>query len=54
MEIYVTSSFYFPVLEHVHSDSIRKKFGRDLFNWKTGEYDNSNLVWEILELRQKS
>ena len=45
---------YFPVLEHVHSDSIRKKVWEGTCSiGASGDYDNSNLVWEILELRQK-
>ncbi len=45
---------YFPVLEHVHSDSIRKKVWEGTCSiGASGDYDNSNLVWEILKLRQK-
>ena len=45
---------YFPVLEHVHSDSIRKKVWEGTCSiGASGDYDNSDLVWEILELRQK-
>ena len=45
---------YFPVLEHLHSDSIRKKVWEGTCSiGASGDYDNSNLVWEILELRQK-
>ena len=45
---------YFPVLEHLHSDSIRKKVWEGTCSiGASGDYDNSDLVWEILELRQK-
>ena len=45
---------FFPVLEHVDSDSIRKKVWEGTCSiGASGDYDNSNLVWEILELRQK-
>ena len=45
---------YFPILEHVHSDSIRKKVWEGTCSiGASADYDNSNLVWEILELRQK-
>jgi len=45
---------YFPVLEHVESDSVRKRV------WEgtcaigaSADYDNTDLVWEILSLRQE-
>ena len=45
---------FFPVLEHVESDSIRKQV------WEgtcaigaSGDYDNTDLVWTILSLRQE-
>ena len=45
---------FFPVLEHVDSDSIRKKVWEGTCSiGASGDYDNSDLVWEILELRQK-
>ncbi len=44
----------FPVMQHLHDDSIRKQV------WEAtskiggyGEYDNTSLVWKILELRQE-
>ena len=44
----------FPILQHLHDDSIRRQV------WEAssrvgayGEYDNSSLVWRILELRQE-
>ena len=44
---------YFPVLEHVHSDSIRKKVWEATSSiGASGDYDNTDLVWEILDLRQ--
>ena len=45
---------YFPVLEHVELDSVRKRV------WEgtcaigaSADYDNTDLVWEILSLRQE-
>ncbi len=44
---------YFPVLEHVHSDSVRKKVWEATSSiGASGDYDNTDLVWEILDLRQ--
>jgi oligopeptidase A len=44
----------FPILQHLHDDSIRRQV------WEAssrvgayGEYDNSSLVWRILELRRE-
>jgi oligopeptidase A len=44
----------FPVMQHLHDDSIRKQV------WEAsskvggyGEYDNTSLVWKILQLRQE-
>ena len=44
----------FPVMQHLHDDSIRKQV------WQAsskvgayGEFDNTSLVWKILELRQE-
>jgi oligopeptidase A len=44
----------FPIMQHLHDDSIRRQV------WEAstqvgarGEYDNSSLVWSILELRQE-
>jgi oligopeptidase A len=43
-----------PVMRHLHDEGIRKQFWQAASSVaKEGEYDNTALVWRILELRQE-
>lgn len=44
----------FPVMQHLHDESIRRQFWEASIRVGAhGEYDNSALVWRILQLRQE-
>lgn len=44
----------FPIMQHLHDEEIRKQVWKASTEVGSGEkYDNTNLVWRILELRQE-
>jgi len=45
---------FFPVMQHADDDSIRKEIWEGMCTvGNSGDYDNTDLVWEILKLRQE-